>query len=124
MSITSLMKNLLLALLLISPASFADWGDVYYCQMTNSSTVNNQGIRKSHILEKFKINLNKEENAVIFGSTSAFEHDSIEVDWLFDERLTAKGDYSLLRMDHGKFHYAFIWIGTGIYVITADCDKF
>ena len=92
--------------------------------MANSSTVNDQGIRKSHILEKFKISLNKEENAVIFGSTSAFEHDSIEVDWLFDERLTAKGDYSLLRIDSGKFHYAFIWIGSGIYTVTADCDKF
>ena len=118
------MKNLLLALLLISPVSFADWGDIYYCQMTHSSTINDQGQRTSHPLEKFKINLNKVENAVIFGSTEAFPNKNIQVDWLANERVTAKGDYSLLRIDSGKFHYAFIWIGSGIYTVTADCDKF
>jgi len=33
--VIDMIKSLLLALLLISPASFADWGDVYYCQMTS-----------------------------------------------------------------------------------------
>ena len=46
------MKNLLLALLLISPASFADWGDVYYCQMTTHSEVTFEGERTDYILGK------------------------------------------------------------------------
>ena len=29
------MKKLIIALMLISPVSFADWGDVYYCEMTH-----------------------------------------------------------------------------------------
>ena len=39
------MKRLLLhiTLLLISPFSFADWDDVYYCQMTNALEITLEG---------------------------------------------------------------------------------
>lgn len=33
------MQRLILTLLFISPFSFADWGDVYKCQMTNSIVI-------------------------------------------------------------------------------------
>ena len=37
------MERLLPALLLLSPVSFTDWGDVYYWQMAHFVTVNPDG---------------------------------------------------------------------------------
>ena len=56
------MKNLLLTLLLISPASFADWGDVYYCQMTNLAEITLQGEKESFSAQKFQFKLDPFQN--------------------------------------------------------------
>ena len=47
------MKKLLITLMLISPFSFADWDDVYYCQMTTHSDVTLEGKRTDYILEEW-----------------------------------------------------------------------
>lgn len=68
------MKNLLLALLLISAASFADWGDVYYCKpIINSSTLGDSyvdtiSLYKGTILENkktFTLRVDKASEALI-----------------------------------------------------------
>ena len=64
---SSLVKNLLLALLLISAASFADWGDVYYCQMTNFVDIKLEGEKKNYKLEKFQFKLDQTKKSMIFG---------------------------------------------------------
>jgi len=47
------MKKLLITLMLISPFSFAEWGDVYYCQMTNWIITTLEGKRTDYTLDKF-----------------------------------------------------------------------
>ena len=66
------MKKLLITLMLISPFSFADWGDVYYCQMTTHSGLTVEGKRKDYILDKFQFKLDKTKKAMVFGSSSYF----------------------------------------------------
>ena len=68
------MKNLLLTLLLISPASFADWGDVYYCQMTNFSQTTLEGKRTDYTLDKFQFKLDKTKRAMVFGISGVFAY--------------------------------------------------
>jgi hypothetical protein len=36
------MKQVLLALILISPMSYADWGDTYFCTATHHSRVDSE----------------------------------------------------------------------------------
>lgn len=70
------MKKLLITLLLISPASFgmygADWGDVYYCQMTTHSGVTIEGEKVYYKLEKFSFKLDRAKYAMVFGSQNYF----------------------------------------------------
>ena len=68
-----MIKNLLPALLLISPTSFADWGDVYYCQMTTFSSTTIKGKRTDNTLEKFQFKLDKTKNSMVFGSSGYFK---------------------------------------------------
>ena len=65
------MKKLLITLLLISPFSFADWGDVYYCQMTGHITLDNEGAIKNWNLEKFQFKLDKAKESFVFGDSSS-----------------------------------------------------
>jgi hypothetical protein len=68
------MKKLLITLLLISPASFADWGDVYYCKATTNSftmfgmTVDRMRVVEGTSLEKkrtFTLRADKSSKALI-----------------------------------------------------------
>ena len=68
------MKKLLITLMLISPFSFADWGDVYYCQMTTfSQTTMLKGKRTDYTLDKFQFKLDKTKNSMVFGSSGYFK---------------------------------------------------
>ena len=122
------MKNLLLALLLISPASFADWGDVYYCQMTTFHYTRLDGTgREDRALEKFQFKLNETEQAMIFDYVSWFKGlnepliDSLsmpsEETWWAESHM--EGSY----FQKGKFIHALVGIG-GVTSISADCVKF
>jgi len=51
----------------------ADWGDVYYCQMTNFSKFTLEGEMKKYKLEKFQFKLDQTKNAVVFRNTSFFK---------------------------------------------------
>ena len=121
------MKKLLITLLLISPFSFADWGDVYYCQETNSSGITVEGKKENYILEKFQFKLDKTKKAMVFGKDGFFSNSEIEVvegrAWPAQEMWYANTDYSLLYFDKGTVLYVATG-PTGINSISADCDKF
>jgi hypothetical protein len=121
------MKKLLITLLLISPFSFADWGDVYYCQMTTFSDVSLEGEKTNYKLEKFKFKLDKTKNAMVFGKQGYFENSEMELikdkNWPSEESWHAGGKYSRLYFKKGRFVYALVGI-TEVTSISADCENF
>ena len=122
------MQKLLITLLLLSPFSFADWDDVYYCQMTTLSITSLEGKRADYKLEKFQFKFDKTKNAMVFGKGGLFKNKEFKLkegesvpsqefwlaDTLFSETILYKG----------KFLYSSIGLTLGITAISADCDKF
>ena len=121
------MKRLLITLLLISPFSFADWGDVYYCQMTSHSKVSLEGKMTGYTLEKFQFKLDKTKNAMVFGQKGMFVGTVMELreghNWPSQEVWYADGQASISHFDEGKYLFSMI-AGDDISAISADCDKF
>ena len=120
------MKKLLITLILISPFSLADWGDVYYCQMTNFVDAHNDGTVEQYKLEKFQFKLDEEKKAMVFGQSGYFTN-SVKplldgIAWPGQEAWWAGGRFSILNYREGKFLYAII--GNEVISISADCDKF
>jgi len=122
------MKKLLITLILISPFSFANWGDVYYCQMTTSSGISLEGKKTVYILEKFQFKLDKAKQAMVFGDKGYFSGTEGKLDpnktWPDVESWYANSKYGLYAYIKGQFAYTEVGIGSGITSITADCDKF
>ena len=121
------MKNLLLTLLLISPASFADWGDVYYCQMTTNSTTTLEGKRTDYSLERFQFKLDKAKNAMFFAEgllTDRVVKLTLEMHWPSSETWYAEDKYQRLFFKKGNLLYVQVGAASGINSISADCDKF
>ena len=122
------MKKLLIALLLVSPLSFADWGDVYYCQMTTISTTTPEGKRTDYKLEKFQFKLDSTEKAVVFGKSGFFTDIDMPIDpnrpyLSTPESWWAAGVFDTIHFRDGKFMYSFHGL-SDITSITANCDKF
>ena len=121
------MKRLLVSLLLISPVSFADWGDVYYCQMTSLVSTDADGIVTQYKLQKFQFKLDEAKKSMVFGTSGYFKNS--EQPLVLDRSLPnietwrASDSYSTLRFKDGKFLYASVIVGN-IGSISADCDKF
>jgi hypothetical protein len=122
------MKKLLITLMLISPFSFADWGDVYYCQMTTHSLTILEGERTDYQLEKFQFKLDKTKNAMVFGKGGYMNGVVAELNkpWramVIMETWRADDGGSMSFFSKGKFLY--VWTGpSGSKSISADCDKF
>ena len=121
------MKKLLITLLLISPFSFADWGDVYYCEMTANSVTTIEGERTNYKLEKFKFKLDKAKNAMVFGKGNPhFSIPTLEIEtgWMPSKEVWAtSNNVALSYFKNGKF--MFTLLGTeDITAISANCDKF
>jgi hypothetical protein len=121
------MKKLLITLLLISPFSFADWDDVYYCQMTSFSGVTLEGEAVDYKLQKFTFKLDEIKNAMVFGKggylsnyeigmEKGFAFPSTETWWSISPTAT-------LYFKEGKFLSASVGDKDAI-TISADCDKF
>tara|TARA_R110000744_G_scaffold354881_1_gene461312 strand:+ start:373 stop:738 length:366 start_codon:yes stop_codon:yes gene_type:complete len=121
------MKKLLITLLLISPFSFADWGDTYFCSMTSFIGVTAEGNQDKYQLENFKINLDKERRAMVTRSSN-YLLDNYVIPVTREEKvglpLVAQDNYatnaSLLQ---GKLFLTQLHSDIAM-VITADCDKF
>ena len=121
------MKKLLITLLLASPFSFADWGDVYYCQMTTLSQTTLEGERTDYKLEKFTFKLDKTKNAMVYGKGGYFTKSVMVLkqghSFPKREKWYAKDMYAMLYFDNGKFLHVSTG-SSGSKSISADCDKF
>ncbi|MDA9560505.1 hypothetical protein N9R59_06080 [Porticoccaceae bacterium] len=121
------MKKLLITLSLISPFSFADWGDVYYCQMTTSSATTNEGKRTDYELEKFQFKLDSTEKAMVFGKGGYFNKWKITLDlnrtFFGDNSWWASNMFTLLHFSEGQFMLSFLG-SEEMTSISANCDKF
>jgi len=122
------MKGIALALILISPLSFADWGDVYYCQMTTFSETSFEGKRTDYVLQKFQFKLDKTKNAMVFGQGGFFNGSVKKINggtygvsreyWDTDD----DNRLSTGTFNEGKFLYALV--AGDLTSMSADCDKF
>ena len=121
------MKKLLITLLLISPFSFADWDDVYYCQETAHSTTSLEGKRTDYLLEKFKFKLDKAQNAMVFGRSGTFgglvEKLERSSSYPSQEYWWTQTAFTKIHFTKGKFVLANMG-EHGIDSRTADCEKF
>ena len=121
------MKRLLITLILVSPFSFADWGDVYYCQMTSFVGTDAEGTVTQYKLEKFQFKLDSTEKAVVFGKSGFFTDSVKPLDpnrpyLSIPESWWAVGVFDTIYFRDGKFMYSFL--GSSITSISANCDKF
>ncbi len=128
MIIKKLVVGSMFSMLLGSGAANADWGDVYYCQMTNFDEITLEGEKKSWKLEKFQFKLDQTKNAMVFGSTGYFTGMVYELtkgsSFPSIESWYANGEFAAIYFSEGKFLYTTTGAITGIISISADCDKF
>jgi hypothetical protein len=119
------MKKLLITLLLVSPFSFAGWGDVYYCQMTSNSGITLEGERIDYNLEKFTFKLDETKNAMVFGKSGSFKDFVMPMEGFYPpaEEWRASAFISKGHFEKGKFLYADVG-SFGATMLSADCDKF
>ena len=121
------MKRLLITLILISPFSFADWGDVYYCQMTTISTTTPEGKRTDYKLEKFQFKLDETRRAMVFGNSSYLTDEVMELvdgqHFPSQELWWGYAEWSHSFFQKGRFLYSYVG-SEGITSISANCDKF
>jgi len=119
------MKKLLLALMLLSPFSFADWGDVYYCQMTSHSGTDEEGKETNYNLQRFQFKVDETKNAMVFGAGGYFEGSVLPITYYHpnEEWVEMRDEYSMGAFRKGKFLYALV-ISSKMKTLTADCDKF
>ena len=129
------MKRLLVTLLLTSPFSFADWGDIYYCKMTNFSAVNRDG-RISELLEytpnNFQFKLDETEQAVVFGKKGYFDGQILpltpleNLDYSSTSPLEAwYATYMNAEMySFSENQFMYVSLSFDAFTMTADCDKF
>ena len=126
MNVKRLVTGLALSMLLSSGAANADWGDVYYCQMTKYTTTNLEGEQINHPPERFQFKLDQTKNAMVFGSTGFFADSVVELaigrNWPSIEKWYANDTYSMTYFSEGKLLY--VDNGSGVSVKSADCDKF
>jgi hypothetical protein len=123
------MKKLLITLLLVSPFSFADWGDVYYCDMTSFVDVSVEGTVTQYKLERFRFTLDDDEmGAVRFGKSGYFKGTYLPVErdtWMPSiPKFAASNKNMRVTFRKGKFKYTDNFIGQTGALVTANCDKF
>jgi len=131
------MKKLLLALMFLSPFSFADWGDVYYCQMITHEMINDDGTVYSVVLKNFKFNMDEQSQSMVFGSVplmwkkQMFPVVSLEqfANGMIFKTKSRVGDSlygsfkSTFNYNKGKL-FGTAFVGNGLLAMVADCDKF
>ena len=116
----------LFSMLLVSEMAAADWGDVYYCQMTNFVDITLEGEKINYKLERFQFKLDQTKNAMVFGSTGYLKdsvYDLVLSNFGSTEFWLANSQFSITYFENGKLVYT----GNntlGANVISADCDKF
>jgi hypothetical protein len=127
MSIKKIITGLAFSMLLGSGAANADWGDVYYCHMTNFFTIKLEGEKINRTPEKFQFKLDQTKNAMVMGRTGYFGNQVFELrkDFNFPEQESwyANDKYSMTKFQKGRLLYSSISWG-GASTVAAECDKF
>jgi len=127
MTIKKSIVGSLFSMLLVSEMAAADWGDVYYCQMTNFIQVEPNGERTNYKLEKFQFKLDQTKNAMVFGSNGYFGDTADELSegmsWPNSEEWYSNSKYSVTYFDNGRFLFTHNG-SAGISAISAGCNKF
>ena len=119
------MKKLLITLMLISPFSFADWGDVYYCQETSRSSTTPTGKLTSMLTGKFQFKLDKDKRAMVYGSKGSFTDETFRLTKhdLSQETWYARDDFNSMVVFSNGRHMRTFTSTFGIESSTADCEK-
>ena len=125
MIIKKLVVGSMFSMLLGSEMAAADWGDVYYCQMTNFNEITLEGEMKSWKLQKFQFKLDQTKNAMVFGSKGYFGNIVAKLgdNWPSLEAWFANSEYSMTYFEEGKLLNTYN-NAMGATVVSADCDKF
>jgi hypothetical protein len=126
MIIKKLVAGSMFSMLLASEMATADWGDVYYCQITNFLQITLEGKQTNYTPEKFQFKLDQTKNAMVFGSTGYFKDRVIELvegrSFPSIESWYAYNGNSMTYFKHGNFFFTKNTGGVA-QVISADCDK-
>ena len=120
------MKKLLIILILISPFSVADWGDVYYCQETSFAHTGHGGKLMEVELGKFQFKLDETANAMVFGSGGTLADEIIQLREgykLGGESWFAENELLRISFRQGKLLYTMTGFSAA-FLMSADCDKF
>ena len=132
MYIKTLITGLMLSMLLSSGAANADWGDVYYCEMTYFGDLKEGGKMSTYDLRKFKFKLDQAKNAMVIVSEDGmtfgiFGGDVLELNkelyWPSKEMWQASKNDLMVNFTNGNFMYSWT-TATMVRTISADCDKF
>ena len=127
MSIKKIITGLTLSMLLGSGVANADWGDVYYCQVTNEVGISSDGEMTRYKPDTFQFKLDKARNAMVFGSSGYVADQVLELleglAWPGQEAWYAQNQNQTTWFEKGKFIYAQVSV-TKVVSISADCDKF
>lgn len=121
------MKYLLLIMVLITPISYSDWGDTYFCSATHHSQTNLDGEQTIHELQDYTFHLSKDKNAMVFEHTDHyFENTVIELQEVGSfpnlEAWSAGDADSKVVFLKGQFAHSFV-SGRGVTVNIASCHK-
>ena len=127
MNIKKLVAGSMLSMLMTSEMASADWGDVYYCQMTNFIEITLEGEEKRWKLEKFQFKLDQTKNAMVFGSTGVFAGEVVDLvigsNFPSQELWVANNKWDIVTFQTGKFLFTQNTF-EAIRSISADCEKF
>ena len=127
MIIKKLVVGSLFSMLLVSEMAAADWGDVYYCHMTNNNGITLEGEMTKYKLEKFIFKLDQTKNAMIFGSSGHFANSVDELttgrSFPIQEKWYANDKHSMTYFSKGRFLFTSMSL-FDIESISADCEKF
>ena len=109
MSIKKVITGLTLSLLLASGVANADWGDVYYCQMTQQVGISSDGEMTRYKLGTFQFKLDQVKNAMVFGNKGYLKNEVHEIDYYSNgplELLMAQGELSHTSFNNSKFMFS------------------
>ena len=128
------MRYLLILLLLISPLSFGNWGDTYFCSMNTFMDVKPNNETQIYQSQTFKFRLDEKKNAVVFPKTAKKQYfQGIELpitkESFWNDRFVADGgDYGKIFYGDGLLLYFIPRVdeddNLSIATVIADCEKF
>jgi hypothetical protein len=126
MNIKKLLVGSMFSMLLGSEMAAADWGDVYYCQMTNRIDISLDGKIKTLKPQTFTFKLDESRNAMVYGDKGYFKDvvSELTVGMSVPEKeiWQTRNRFEITQFIDGKLLYSIV--ATNIAAISAHCEKF